>query len=279
MNIFKFSGDLQTYLHNPEIHGKTLGFIPTMGALHPGHLQLIKRSQELCQNTIASIFINPTQFNNHDDFLNYPVTLENDVYALEKIDLDILFLPDSTQIYDNANPPIKYDLGYIEHILEGKYRPGHFQGVCQVVDRLMNVIKPTHLFLGQKDFQQCMIIEKMISAKGYNTQIVICPTIREEDGLAMSSRNLRLSDDEKKIASEVYTCLKNLKENKNNDQLHLLVIKANKHLTAQGFRIDYLGIYDQNTLLPVEKISEDQLLVALFAGYLGEIRLIDNMVF
>ena len=276
MNIFKLSNDLHSFLHHPDTAGQTLGFVPTMGALHKGHLQLLQHSNKQCQRSVVSIFINPTQFNNNDDFIKYPVTLEQDIYLLEKNEAAILFLPNKNEVYKDFTPATEYDIGYLENILEGEYRPGHFQGVCQVVDRLIQIVRPTHLFLGQKDFQQCMVIKRMVKIKGYDIQLVISPTIREDDGLAMSSRNMRLNEVQRKIAPSIYFALTYIKENINHKELDVLLHNAREQLSEKGFIIDYLEVCEKDTLLNVKKIIANESII-LFAGFLGEIRLIDNM--
>ncbi|MEO7561037.1 MAG: pantoate--beta-alanine ligase, partial [Ferruginibacter sp.] len=163
---------------------RRIGFVPTMGALHTGHMALIQNCKSAELFCVCSIFINPTQFNNEADFKKYPVSLEADIDMLEEAGCDVLFLPSKQEIYPDGFIPPKYDLGYLETILEGKYRPGHFQGVCQVVDKLLSIIKPDQLFLGQKDYQQCMVIKKLVSLKNYKLELKIVPTVRENNGLA-----------------------------------------------------------------------------------------------
>lgn len=218
MKIFKKSSDIHEYLCSINIKGKIIGFIPTMGALHLGHISLIEQAKRNNHFTVCSIFVNPTQFNNSTDFEKYPSTLEQDINQLEKAGCRILFLPSVKEIYpEGIEKKYEYELGYLETVLEGKYRPGHFQGVCQVVDRLLQIIPANYLYLGQKDYQQCMVIKKLIELKRYNTSLIICPTLREKDGLAMSSRNMRLSSEERKIAGKIYESLIHLK----NPMLHL----------------------------------------------------------
>ena len=197
MILFKKANDLRKWLDAQHKNGKRIGFVPTMGALHPGHISLIKKSKTENPVTVCSIFINPSQFNDPADFKKYPVTIETDIDMLEEADCDALFLPGSEEIYPDGYSNSKlYDIGYLETVLEGKYRPGHFQGVCMVVDRLLDIVQPDQLFLGQKDYQQCMVIKRLLILKGQTDKIglSICPTLREADGLAMSSRNLRLSE-------------------------------------------------------------------------------------
>ena len=196
MIIFKKAADIHNFLSNKREENQSIGFVPTMGALHEGHISLIIKSKSANSLTICSIFVNPTQFNNPMDFEKYPITIDSDITMLEEAGCDILFLPSTDEIYPKEFIKINYELGYLESILEGKYRPGHFQGVCMVVERLLRIIPCNILYLGQKDYQQCMVIEKMISLRNMDVDLVIAPTVRESDGLAMSSRNRRLSIEE-----------------------------------------------------------------------------------
>jgi pantoate--beta-alanine ligase len=216
MILFKKTEDLHKWLESQQKKNKPIGFVPTMGALHAGHISLIDASIEMGNITICSIFVNPTQFNDPKDFKKYPVTLEKDIYLLEKAGCNVLFLPEEKEIYPNGiTRNMHYDLGYLETILEGKYRPGHFQGVCMVVYRLLNIVQPDHLYLGQKDYQQCMVITKLIELMKQEKKINIniCPTQREENGLAMSSRNMRLNEQGQNKSAAIYRNLVMIKEN------------------------------------------------------------------
>jgi pantoate--beta-alanine ligase len=221
MVLFKKSEDLSKWIETqrtltPSGQFFSMGFVPTMGALHQGHISLIEASKTENNVTVCSIFVNPTQFNDPKDFEKYPVTIETDIEKLEAAGCDVLFLPAVSEIYPQGTRPSKqYELGFLETVLDGKFRPGHFQGVCQVVERLLQIVKPTQLFLGQKDYQQCMVISKLIDLMGWGNKlkINICPTLREADGLAMSSRNMRLTNDERIKAVAIYQCLNHLKEN------------------------------------------------------------------
>jgi pantoate--beta-alanine ligase len=277
MIIYKKSKDVSLFLERKKNAGKTIGFIPTMGALHSGHLSLIRLSRERNDLTCCSIFVNPTQFNNPDDFTRYPITLEKDIEQLLSAGCDLLFLPTVKEIYPEGFPDKQYDLGPIEGLLEGYYRPGHFQGVCQVVDRLLDIVRPHRLYLGQKDYQQSMVIKKLIGLLGKEseTDVVVCPTIRETDGLAMSSRNLRLDPAERRLALGIYKTLSYLKENLGSRPLAGLKQEGKKRLEAEGFAVDYVEIANADTLEPAT--SDGQKLVALVAATLHQVRLIDNM--
>ncbi len=278
MILVKKRSDLQQILHGQRQNGQTIGFVPTMGALHNGHLSLIEQSKENYNLTVCSIFVNPTQFNNKADFDKYPVTIEKDINLLEQDGCDVLFLPSVDEMYPAGEQVIHYDLGFIETVLEGKYRPGHFQGVCQIVDKLLNAVKPDGLLLGQKDYQQCMVINKMIELRGHATQLIICPTIRQADGLAMSSRNMRLSDTSKQQALHIIQCLKKIKHNLHPGDIGELKQAAIQHLEQNGFKVDYVEVCDALTLQAVNTWDGKQNLVALAAAFLGDVRLIDNLL-
>lgn len=279
MILLKTATDLSLFLSAKKAQGLQTGFVPTMGALHEGHLRLVEHSKKNNNVTVASIFVNPTQFNDPQDFTRYPVTLENDIYLLEKTGCDILFLPSVSEIYPSGMQITQpYDLGYLETLLEGKYRPGHFQGVCQVVHRLLELVQPANLYLGQKDYQQCMVIRQLIHLTALPVQLEIVPTKREPSGLAMSSRNLRLSEKEKEAAAVIYKCLVTIQGGLKPGSLDNLVTEATAAILAAGFdKIDYVSIADAATLLPVTVWDGQSKLVALVAAFMGGVRLIDNL--
>ena len=279
MILFKKAGELSNYIRKKQSAGLQVGFVPTMGALHEGHLSLIQASKQDAGLSICSIFVNPTQFNDPKDFQQYPVTIEKDIYMLEKNGADLLFLPSVEEIYPNGTTNIEtYPLGYLETVLEGKYRPGHFQGVCQVMHRLLNIVKPDHLFMGQKDYQQCMVIKKLISLMQSKIIFHACATVRETDGLAMSSRNRRLNESERKKALGIYEALTYLKKNLSKGNLSDLIAQAHNILTDQHFKIDYVEIADADSLELIHEWNGKQKLVALIAAFQDEVRLIDNMI-
>ncbi|MCP9750898.1 pantoate--beta-alanine ligase [Ferruginibacter sp. HRS2-29] len=278
MILIKTIPQLQEQLARFRGKRSSIGFVPTMGALHQGHISLINKCKETNAVCVCSIFVNPTQFNNPADFEKYPITIEKDIDLLEAADCDILFLPAVAEMYPPDDVKEHYNLGYLETILEGKYRPGHFQGVCQIVDKLLAAVTPDHLFLGQKDYQQCMVITKMIELKGHKTTPIICPTIREKDGLAMSSRNLRLNEQERITALAISKALFYIKENACTGSLEAIRQHAEQLLTNAGYKVDYVAIADAATLQPVENRDAKQQMVALVAAFLNEVRLIDNMV-
>jgi pantoate--beta-alanine ligase len=258
--------------------GTSFGFVPTMGALHAGHLALLHRSKRETDKTICSIFVNPTQFNDPADFSKYPITLEDDIRMLEMTGVDILFLPDVHEIYPEGTASLEtYDLGRMDQLLEGRQRPGHFQGVCQVVHRLLSVTRPDVLFMGRKDFQQCMVIRRLIHLKSIPVRLEICDTVREADGLAMSSRNMRLSPDDRSTAPILYDVLNRLKRGLDAGPLESRLRAGREALAAAGFRVDYLEICRTTDLEPVTEWDGHTPITALAAAFLGEVRLIDNI--
>lgn len=283
MIIFKYAEPLGRYIQQQKTAGKQIGFVPTMGALHNGHIALIDQSKQATDITVCSIFVNPTQFNNPTDYQLYPHTIEQDIEKLEAGGCHALFLPSIAEMYPKGTANLeRYDLGYLETLLEGAFRPGHFQGVAQVMFRLLSMVEPDKLFMGQKDYQQCMVVKRLLDLMEYETELVTCPTLREPDGLAMSSRNLRLPPEDRQQATTIYQCLTLIKE-----QLNLGIAwpvikeKAEKMLTGAGFRIDYVALADAYTLQPVEAstgAANQGRRVALIAAFLHEVRLIDNML-
>jgi pantoate--beta-alanine ligase len=279
MILFKTITQLAAYITEKKKNGNTIGFAPTMGALHNGHISLITNSKKGNNITVCSIFVNPTQFNQAKDFEKYPFTIEKDIDMLEKNGCDILFLPSVQEIYpEGITHQPNYDLGYLETILEGRYRPGHYQGVCQVVRRLLQIVQPNNLYLGQKDYQQCMVIKKLIELAHLKINIIICATLRENDGLAMSSRNMRLNEQERKMAVKISEALSFIKKEIKPGYLQDLKERANQYLTAENFKVDYVEIATANDLTIVENWDGKQKLAALAAAYLNEVRLIDNML-
>jgi pantoate--beta-alanine ligase len=279
MILFKKAADLRNYLDAQAIKGNKIGFVPTMGALHDGHISLVGFSKKENDHTVCSIFVNPAQFNDPDDLKKYPVTIEQDIHMLESSGCDILFLPSVDEMYPGGFATGKtFDLGYLESILEGKYRPGHFQGVCRIVDLLLAIVNPHQLYLGQKDYQQCLVIKKLLDLTDRTTiKLIVCPTLREPDGLAMSSRNRRLNNDERSKAPLIFMNLTQIKNDLQAGSLTSLKEKAKLNLEKTGFRVDYIELADANDLRIVKDWDGDQKLVALVAAFLNDIRLIDNI--
>jgi len=240
-----------------------------MGALHAGHISLIDISKRSAGITVCSIFVNPTQFNDPKDYQKYPITIEKDISFLEAAGVDALFLPEVGEVYPDGTTNLeRYDIGRLETILEGKYRPGHFQGVCQVMRRLLDLVRPDDLFMGSKDYQQCMVVQRLIQLMGWSVRLHRCPIVREPDGLAMSSRNARLSPAERQRATAIYQALLSLRSG-------APLSAAEDILTSSQFRTDYISICDPETLEPVPPSPNT---VALIAAFQGEIRLIDNLL-
>ncbi len=280
MIIFKSAQELHHYLQKKKSKNKQIGFVPTMGALHEGHISLIDESTSKSDITVSSIFVNPTQFNDKKDFEKYPITIEQDILILEKAGCDILFLPSVQEIYpQQIDAEKKYDLGFIETVFEGAYRTGHFNGVCMVVERLLNIVTPHQLYLGQKDYQQCIVIKKLIEFMKVDIQINICSTQREDNGLAMSSRNRRLSETQLQQASHIYSSFQSIKKNLTQQNSKELINDAKKELLSNGFdKIDYLSLANAITLEPIENWDEKTPIVILVAAFIGGVRLIDNML-
>ena len=281
MILFKKAADLHKWIDVQKEKGYSIGFVPTMGALHNGHISLVEASKKENQVTVCCIFVNPTQFTDPTDFEKYPITLEKDIEMLEAAGSDILFLPPVKEMYpDGIKNKIHYNIGYLETVLEGKFRPGHFQGVCMIVHRLLDIVRPDNLYLGQKDYQQCMVIIKLIELIRQDKKINVnlCPTLREADGLAMSSRNMRLNKEERLNAIEIYCCLSMIKENLQLEDIAVLKQRAYSMLEKKGFKIDYIEIADARNLSSVKKWDGKNKLVALVAAFMNEVRLIDNML-
>ncbi|HEX3384902.1 MAG TPA: pantoate--beta-alanine ligase [Mucilaginibacter sp.] len=278
MILFKRAGDLISWLKHLTASGKSIGFVPTMGALHSGHISLIAISKKETDYTVCSIFVNPTQFNDPNDYQKYPISLEKDISLLEGAGVDILFLPSVGELYPNGTTGLEhYDLGPLETLLEGKYRSGHFQGVCQVMHRLLSIVRPDHLFMGQKDYQQCMVIQRLLRLMYLPTQLHRCPIVREADGLAMSSRNQRLTPAQRANATAIYRALRLLGQKFRLAPANALA-EAEVILEQAGFQTDYISVADALTLEPVADPAVDTELVALIAAFQGDVRLIDNMI-
>lgn len=279
MIIFKYIHDISPYLDSLQQQGKVTGFVPTMGALHQGHISLVENALAQSDVTVSSIFVNPTQFNDPTDFEKYPVTIEQDIDMLEKAGCQVLFLPSVKEMYpEGLTDGTHYQLGYLETVLDGAYRPGHFQGVCRVVEKLLRIVHPDKMLLGQKDYQQCMVLTKMVELKQLSTSIVICPTQRETDGLAMSSRNTRLTTAYREKAPVIYQCLQFIQKEIKPGDITALRQQALDKLVAAGFKPDYIEIANAGTLELLDQWDGKTPLVALAAAFAGDVRLIDNLV-
>ncbi|WP_312330194.1 pantoate--beta-alanine ligase [Sphingobacterium sp.] len=280
MEIFKTKASLQAYLQEARKSDQKIALIPTMGALHEGHLSLLNYAKPLSDIRVCSIFVNPTQFNDPNDLEKYPRPIENDIKLLEAVGCDILFLPTVDEMYPDKHEHWHIDLGELDQIWEGEKRPGHFQGVTQVVYKLFTLVQPHIACFGQKDFQQVMVIKRMIEMKDLPIQLAICPIIRDQDGLALSSRNMRLSEEGKIIALALSRSLTYVKDHIN-DVMALREIKdqALKILTAtDGLSVEYFAICESTSLKEVDHIDFSKQHVALVTAWVEGVRLIDNMI-
>jgi len=280
VEIFKTKASLQAYLQEARSTGQKIALIPTMGALHEGHLSLLNYAKPISDIRVCSIFVNPTQFNDPKDLEKYPRPIENDISLLESVDCDILFLPSVDEMYPDKNEVWHLDLGELDQIWEGEKRPGHFQGVTQVVYKLFTLVQPDIACFGQKDFQQVMVIKRMIAMKDLPIQLAICPIIRDQDGLALSSRNMRLSEAGKRTALALSRSLQYVKDHIH-DPIPLAEIKkeALKILTdTDGLNVEYFAICESSSLKEVNHIDFSKQHVALVTAWVEGVRLIDNMI-
>ncbi len=280
MVIFKKIRDIKDFIYDEAVKGYKAGFIPTMGALHSGHISLIEKARGDGMLTICSIFVNPTQFNDKADFEKYPTSVDADIELLIMAGCDVLFLPSVSEIYPEGEPAMKtYDFGYLDTILEGAKRPGHFKGVGQVVGRLLEIVEPKRLYLGQKDYQQCMVIRKLVEMMGLqDMEVVVCPTTREADGLAMSSRNRRLTEPQRAVAGVIYQCLVSIESKQSNAAFDIVRKECEDILVSKGFVPEYVSLADARDLTLLNDYKKGTPMVALIAAKIGEIRLIDNIL-
>lgn len=275
MLLFKETAHLRHFLNTQN---KPIGFIPTMGALHQGHLSLIQKAAQECQLTVVSIFVNPTQFNDPSDFEKYPVTLDQDIQLLSQVKTDVLFLPSVKEMYPNGTGNLtNFDIGYLDTILDGKFRPGHFNGVCNIVETLLLAVEPDKLFMGEKDFQQCLVVKRLLELMKSSIQLVSCPTRRENNGLAMSSRNERLSKSAREKASAIHYCLQSIREEMNKRSFDDLQSHYSNYLNSNGFETEYLLLADANNLQMLDEFDTSKKMVVLIATKIEGVRLIDNL--
>ena len=278
MKVYKTRLALNEYLSTIKEADKTIGFVPTMGALHQGHLSLIKKAKRKNNSVVVSIFINPTQFDNEQDFIKYPKTIEQDIELLKSVYCDVLFLPSVTEIYSKVVDNQKFNFDGLEHQMEGKFRNGHFDGVGTVVKKLFEIVNPNTAYFGKKDFQQLQIIKKMVEKYNIPVKIKGCDIYREKNGLAMSSRNVRLTKEHQKAAPFIYKILKQAKKKfvlKNADEVTKWVQKKFEEYPLLA--LEYFTIADQKTLETITKKEPKQEYRAFIAVFAGEIRLIDNI--
>lgn len=280
MEVFTSVKSLRQFLDQQILQQKTIGLVPTMGALHKGHISLIEAAKKSNNIVVCSVFVNPTQFNNPEDLAKYPRTFEADRAMLEEAGCSAVFAPSVEEMYPEQ-PVVKMNFGALETVMEGASRPGHFNGVGIVVSKLFNIVRPHRAYFGQKDLQQVSVVRQLVSDLAFGLELIICPTVRETDGLAMSSRNTRLNADERAIAPQIYRILAASGEDlRAGKQVSEVVGWAKSEFEKiKEFTLDYFEVIDIKTLLPVEKIGPSGLNAICVASFLGPVRLIDNIIF
>lgn len=280
MEIIKTKNKLQELVGKLKNNGKTIGLVPTMGALHEGHLQLIRRCAKENDVCIVSIFVNPTQFNDKNDLAKYPRTLEADAKLLEKNNCFAIFAPEVDEVYssEELNSTFEFNFNGLDEVMEGKFRPGHFNGVVQIVGKLFELTTPDKAYFGEKDFQQLAIIRHLVATKSYPIEIIGCPIVREESGLALSSRNALLSESEKQIATNIYkTLLKSIdyqNEKSIKETIDWVITTINN---IGGLRVEYFEIVDGKTLQSIQNWDDANYIVGCITVFCGTVRLIDNI--
>lgn len=278
MKFFKTIQDVRAFLSQKKSEGGQIGLVPTMGALHQGHFELIKAARLTSDVVVVSIFINPIQFNKKEDFDKYPRNLDKDIESLDGLGCDVVFAPDEKEMYP-VSGIINFGVGYFDQVMEGKFRPGHFSGVGLIVCKLLNIISPDRAYFGQKDLQQLVLIKKMVQELNIGTEVVEIATIREPSGLAMSSRNERLNTEQKEIAAGIYQGLVHLKEkiSVGADIKTAIGEVKNYFNNMDGFELEYLEVVDKDQLLPVRNYADCAEIALCVAGYVGAVRLLDNI--
>lgn len=280
MQIFTTVRSLRDFIISVKATGKSIGFVPTMGALHEGHASLVHKAMEENKVVICSIFVNPIQFNNPEDLIKYPRTLEEDCRILEELGCEAVFAPSVDEMYPVA-PELTLNFGILEQVMEGAQRPGHFNGVGIVLARLFNWVQPDRAYFGQKDFQQVAIVRRLIRDLGFPLELIVCPTLREMDGLAMSSRNRRLPEKERGLAPLIYQILQQAESGLRSGKTSQQVIEVAKEefLKESAFGLEYIDVVNTASLQPVESRQAEGETAICVAATLGPVRLIDNMVF
>jgi pantoate--beta-alanine ligase len=276
MQILRDTASAAHFTRTQKRAGRTVGLIPTMGALHQGHLKLVERCRNENDITIASIFVNPIQFNNSNDLAKYPRTLERDTALLNGVGCHAVFCPTANDMYP-VKPRITLDFGALDKILEGKFRPGHFSGVGIVVAKLFNIIQPDTAYFGLKDYQQFLVVTELVRDFGFHVKLVGCEIVREPDGLAMSSRNQRLSPEDRQKANLIYQVLQKSKTQLDKSDLSLIKSEAEQLLQQQNIRLEYLELANRDTLEILTNFNPSIPSILLMAAYVGEVRLIDNL--
>ena len=278
MEIFKQIAPLKAYLKDLKCQGKRIGLVPTMGALHRGHISLIKASKAANDVTVSSIFVNPIQFNNQHDLAKYPRDIEKDTDVLRSAGCDALFNPEDAEMYP-LKSILKMDFDHLDKTMEGEFRPGHFSGVALVVSKLFNIVQPDNAYFGQKDWQQFAVIQKLTEELNFNVALHSVPTLREADGLALSSRNLRLTPAQRETATVFYRALLQAKDALQAGKSIREVKPQVRTFVEQysGARFEYFEVVDGQNLNKLENVEESKQPIMCIAGYVGDIRLIDNM--
>jgi pantoate--beta-alanine ligase len=278
MHIFKIKEEIKEYIANHKAEFKTIGFVPTMGALHAGHISLVDNSIKNNELTIVSIFVNPTQFDNPEDLLKYPSTLDKDLAFLEDAGVDAIFLPTTEEIYGENVIAEKYDFGNLDKVMEGQHRKGHFDGVATIVKMLFDIVNPTNAYFGEKDFQQLQIIKSMVVQKKLPINIVPCAIVREEDGLAMSSRNVRLTKKHRQEAPFIYKTLKEASSLSKTKTVSEITNYVNESFANNVLLdLEYFEIRDEEDLMEVSEFQSNKSYRAFVAVFAENIRLIDNI--
>jgi pantoate--beta-alanine ligase len=281
MFIFKRVPHLREWIAKEKRANSSIGFVPTMGALHDGHISLVQKSKSQCDRTLVSIFVNPLQFNDPEDLKKYPRPIEADIEKIVHSDADVLFLPEVQDMYPSEDSLfLDFDPGLMGEVMEGKFRPGHFKGVAEVVYRLLRIIEPDKIYLGQKDFQQVAIIRKLIADLNLPVEVVVCSTLRESNGLAMSSRNLRLSEQGREEAAIIYQALMSAKQSfEKGVQPQSIKEEAIKFFKEKNLEPEYFEIVDGYSLQPIDQKKDAKYVVACCAVKIEGVRLIDNLIY
>ncbi len=272
--------EIRKQVNHLKSEGKKVAFVPTMGALHDGHLSLIRMAHKHADAIVVSIYVNPEQFAPHEDFGTYPRTIEADLKLCKEENVDIIFMPDTETMYGSGKKYFSIDIEELNVHLDGGSRPGYFQGIALVVNKLFNIVNPDVAVFGQKDYQQFRIIEQMVKEFNHPVELLMAPIGRAEDGLALSSRNAYLSSEERALAPSLYRALTYVAQQLENGVMEpaLLISHQQDELEAKGFENDYLSVYSLDTLQPVDKLSTGNKYVLAIAAYLGKTRLIDNLI-
>lgn len=279
MEVIKQVSTLREHIQALRCSGKRIGFVPTMGALHEGHLQLLRAAAQANDITVCSIFVNPTQFNNPEDFKLYPRTLEQDMDMLQTVGCDILFAPEADDIYSKQQQLLQFSFGALERVMEGEHRPGHFNGVATIVSKLFHYVQPHRAYFGQKDLQQVAIVRQLVQALSFDLELVCVPTVREPDGLAMSSRNKRLNPEQRALSACLYQAMQQASQQLGLQPLESIKAGAVAYLQSiPQVQPEYFEVVDAYTLQPLRQVEAGQEVAICVAAQVGPVRLIDNVL-